>query len=93
MAGANLVNTAEYESYGRVFRQGMQDAHRTRFDDLVNIQDLRVLLREPAQGLPVHYPRPGRERDLTAKTMNGSWATTANLTCVRCYPYQPRTTA
>ena len=67
----NLVNTAEYESYGRVFRQGMQDAHRTRFDDLVNIQDLRVLLREPAQGLPVHYPRPGRERDPDGK--NYEW--------------------
>jgi CRISPR-associated protein (TIGR03986 family) len=43
----------------------------TEFEALANVQDLRALLGEPPDGLPVHYPRSGRQPDPEGK--NFEW--------------------
>jgi CRISPR-associated protein (TIGR03986 family) len=52
------------------FKSSLGHAHGRRFDDLLNVRDLRALLSEPP--LPhVHYPRSGREP--TAEGENFKW--------------------
>jgi CRISPR-associated protein (TIGR03986 family) len=41
------------------------------FEDLPNVQDLRALLNDPPNGLPVHYPRTARHPDPSGK--NFEW--------------------
>ena len=47
----------------RRFKAAMESYYGEAFEDLENVQDLRCLLNDPPNDLPIHYPRPKREPD------------------------------
>ena len=70
--GVVMIERARWERWIQEFKDALVEAYMgTGFEQLPNVQDLRAILGEPPNALPVHYPRSSREPNVEGK--NFEW--------------------
>lgn len=61
--GDGLIMNEDVEPYIDIFKESFSDLYDLPFQNLPNIRDIQRLLSDPSSNLPIHYPRPNRQRD------------------------------
>jgi CRISPR-associated protein (TIGR03986 family) len=55
--GWQPISIEQMAKWKEAFKNTMEDLYNRPFTDLENIRDLQVLLSEPEESIPIHYPR------------------------------------